>query len=181
MSSSGEEAGGAGRGAGDLSTPKQASRSVSLLTPEQLQKKRVQDRESQKQTRQVNTRPRSPLKNQKLTAHRARIKQTIAELEKRVESLTQELHLARQENTSLRQKNQLAPSRMNSDINFQQEMHHTGLEYSSLQRFNQVPPSNLAIGFCYTQLEYPPLQGKSQLVPITNSLVGTGKVECQGG
>jgi hypothetical protein len=34
--------------------PKQASRSVSLLTPEQLQRKRAQDRESQRQTRPVN-------------------------------------------------------------------------------------------------------------------------------
>ncbi len=36
---------------GDSSKSKQASRSVSLLTPEQLQRKRAQDRESQRQTR----------------------------------------------------------------------------------------------------------------------------------
>ncbi|PMD33123.1 hypothetical protein L207DRAFT_175622 [Hyaloscypha variabilis F] len=74
----------------DSNKPKQASRSVSLLTPEQLQRKRAQDRESQRQTR-------------------ARVKQTIAELEKRVEILTQELQLTRLENASLQQRNQLAP------------------------------------------------------------------------
>jgi hypothetical protein len=37
------------------------------------------------------------------------VKQTIAELEKRVEILTQELHLTRLENASLQEKNQLAP------------------------------------------------------------------------
>ena len=37
----------------DSNKPKQASRSVSLLTPEQLQRKRAQDRESQRQTRYV--------------------------------------------------------------------------------------------------------------------------------
>lgn len=37
------------------------------------------------------------------------MKQTIAELEKRVEILTQELHLTRLENASLQEKNQLAP------------------------------------------------------------------------
>jgi uncharacterized coiled-coil DUF342 family protein len=35
------------------SKPKQASRSVSLLTKEQLARKRAQDRESQRQTRQA--------------------------------------------------------------------------------------------------------------------------------
>jgi hypothetical protein len=35
------------------SKAKQASRSVSLLTPEQLIRKRAQDRESQRQTRQA--------------------------------------------------------------------------------------------------------------------------------
>jgi hypothetical protein len=77
-------------GNGESSKPKQAPRSVSLLTPEQLQRKRAQDRESQRQTR-------------------ARVKQTIAELERRVEVLTQELHLTRLENASLQDKNQLAP------------------------------------------------------------------------
>jgi hypothetical protein len=75
---------------GDSTKPKQASRSVSLLTPEQLQRKRAQDRESQRQTR-------------------ARVKQTIAELERRVEALTQELHLTKLENASLQEKSQLAP------------------------------------------------------------------------
>jgi hypothetical protein len=36
-----------------FSKAKQASRSVSLLTPEQLVRKRAQDRESQRQTRQA--------------------------------------------------------------------------------------------------------------------------------
>jgi hypothetical protein len=45
----------------------------------------------------------------KLTACRARVKQTIAELEKQVEFLTQELRLARLETASLQQKNQLSP------------------------------------------------------------------------
>jgi len=80
-----------GSGNGDSSSkPKQAPRSVLLLTPEQLQRKRAQDRESQRQTR-------------------ARVKQTIAELERRVEMLTEELHLIRLENASLQEKNQLAP------------------------------------------------------------------------
>ena len=38
---------------GDSNKLKQASRSVSLLSPEQLQRKRAQDRESQRQTRYV--------------------------------------------------------------------------------------------------------------------------------
>lgn len=38
---------------GESSKLKQASRSVSLLSPEQLQRKRAQDRESQRQTRCV--------------------------------------------------------------------------------------------------------------------------------
>jgi hypothetical protein len=49
------------------------------------------------------------LENQELTTHRARVKQTIAELEKRVECLTQELHQTRLENVSLQEKNQLTP------------------------------------------------------------------------
>ncbi|KAH8752082.1 hypothetical protein BGZ57DRAFT_965916 [Hyaloscypha finlandica] len=85
----------------DLTKPKQASRSVSLLTPEQLQRKRAQDRESQRQTR-------------------ARVKQTIAELEKRVEALTQELQLARLENASLQEKKQLAPQGTISSMTPQQ-------------------------------------------------------------
>jgi len=93
---------------GDSSKPKQASRSVSLLTPEQLQRKRAQDRESQRQTRQVDQ-PSWQHEVKKLTEYRARVKQTIAELEKRVEMLTQELHLTRLENASLQEKNQLAP------------------------------------------------------------------------
>ena len=40
---------------------------------------------------------------------RARVKQTISELERRVEMLTEELHLTRLENASLQEKNQLAP------------------------------------------------------------------------
>jgi len=44
-----------------------------------------------------------------LTEHRARVKQTIADLEKRVELLSQELHLTRLENASLQERNQLAP------------------------------------------------------------------------
>jgi hypothetical protein len=85
----------------DLNKPKQASRSVSLLTPEQLQRKRAQDRESQRQTRCVKTR----------VFHRELkfVKQTIAELEKRVETLTQELHLTRLENASLQEKNRPPP------------------------------------------------------------------------
>jgi hypothetical protein len=48
-------------------------------------------------------------KNHALTTYRARVKQTIAELEKRVEMLSEELHLTRLENASLQEKNQLAP------------------------------------------------------------------------
>jgi hypothetical protein len=92
----------------DSSKPKQASRSVSLLTPEQLQRKRAQDRESQRQTRCISGQL-TPRRTTKLTVYRARVKQTIAELEKRVEILTQELHLTRLENASLQVKNQLAP------------------------------------------------------------------------
>lgn len=104
-------------GNGESSKSKQAPRSVSLLTPEQLQRKRAQDRESQRQTRQVN-RASSPghrpcplllCWQAELTASRARVKQTIAELERRVEMLTEELHLTRLENASLQEKNQLAP------------------------------------------------------------------------
>jgi hypothetical protein len=93
------------------SRPKQASRSVSLLTPEQLQRKRAQDRESQRQTRQVNQTKDSmdSAEEAGLTACRARVKQTISQLEKRVEMLTQELHLTRLENASLREDNQLNP------------------------------------------------------------------------
>jgi hypothetical protein len=47
--------------------------------------------------------------NENLTERRARVKQTISELEKRVEVLTRELQLARLENASLQEKNQLAP------------------------------------------------------------------------
>jgi FtsZ-interacting cell division protein ZipA len=46
----------AGRPAAKASKPKQQSRVVSLLTPEQLARKRAQDRESQRQTRQASTR-----------------------------------------------------------------------------------------------------------------------------
>lgn len=70
------------------SKPKQASRSVSLLTQEQLIRKRAQDRESQRQTR-------------------LRVKQTIAELERRVEDLTKQLIAAKLENDSLKEENQL--------------------------------------------------------------------------
>jgi hypothetical protein len=45
----------------------------------------------------------------KLTFWRARVKQTIAELEKQVEFLTQELRFTRLETASLQQKNQLSP------------------------------------------------------------------------
>ncbi|KAH8750625.1 hypothetical protein F5882DRAFT_77230 [Hyaloscypha sp. PMI_1271] len=75
---------------GSSSKARQASRSVSLLTPEQLVRKRAQDRESQRQTR-------------------LRVKQTIAELESRVEDLTTQLIATKLENDSLKAENQLAP------------------------------------------------------------------------
>jgi hypothetical protein len=72
------------------SKAKQGSRPVSLLTPEQLVRKRAQDCESQRQTR-------------------LRVKQKIAELESRVEDLTKQLLAAKLENDSLKAENQLAP------------------------------------------------------------------------
>jgi len=80
--------------------PKQASRSVSNLTPDQLQRKRAQDRENQRQTRQVKP-DTGPLKNRGLTTHRLRVKDTIADLEKKVEELTENLQRVRLENASL--------------------------------------------------------------------------------
>ena len=80
--------------------PKQASRSVSNLTPDQLQRKRAQDRENQRQTRQVKPYT-GPLKNRGLTTHRLRVKDTIADLEKKVEELTENLQRVRLENASL--------------------------------------------------------------------------------
>jgi hypothetical protein len=60
------------------------------------------------------------VENENLTEHRARVKQTIAELEKRVEALTQELQLARLENASLQEKKQLAPQGTISSMTPQQ-------------------------------------------------------------
>lgn len=44
-----------------------------------------------------------------LTRHRLRVKQTIAELERRVKDLTKQLVAAKLENDSLKAENQLAP------------------------------------------------------------------------
>jgi hypothetical protein len=95
------------------SKAKQASRSVSLLTPEQLIRKRAQDRESQRQTRQASTlgdvHRVVGLLECKLILCRLRVKQTIAELERRVEDLTKQLIAAKLENDSLKTENQLNP------------------------------------------------------------------------
>ncbi|KAN0099068.1 protein of unknown function (DUF3425) domain containing protein [Hyaloscypha variabilis] len=82
---------GTGAVAGTPSTrAKQPSRRVSLLTPEALARKRAQDRDSQRQTR-------------------LRVKHTIADLEGRVEELTQQLIAIKLENDSLKASNQLTP------------------------------------------------------------------------
>jgi len=94
------------------SKAKQASRSVSLLTPEQLIRKRAQDRESQRQTRQALFEifiGRRGSGGVGLMSCRLRVKQTVAELERRVEDLTKQLIAAKLENDSLKAENQLNP------------------------------------------------------------------------
>ncbi len=97
---------------GEPSKPKnQPSRPVCLLTPEQLKRKRAQDRESQRQTRWIMVWCFCPSRGRwnRLIGCRERTKQTIAQLQKRVEELTLQLHATKLQNASLESKNQLYP------------------------------------------------------------------------
>lgn len=79
----------------------QKNRSVSLLTPEQLKRKRAQDRASQRQTRYAAI-PSCIRRHDNV--YRERVKGMIKELEVQVESLTKQLEESKLENAALQSK-----------------------------------------------------------------------------